>query len=168
MPSLRTEHLTMVPLSRAICDSALRDRERLARLLGAHVPDDWPGPDFAGFLPALQRALREDPGCGEWLGVIIRTADRVVVGDMGFHGPPDDEGGVEIGYSILPEYRRLGYASEMARALIDWALARRDVTMVTATGVSAGNQASIRVLEKVGMRQARQDGDLLAWELRRP
>lgn len=167
MPNLQTERLTLVPLSREIAECALRDRERLAALLGARVPDDWPGPDFAGFLPVLLRALREDPHCGEWLGVIVHTASRVVVGDMGFHGPPDDEGIVEIGYSILPDHRRQGYAFEMARALIDWALAQPEVKSVTATGVAADNRGSIRVLEKVGMRCTECEGDLLMWELHR-
>ena len=168
MPFLQTERLTLVPLSREIAMSAMRDRARLAALLAAHVPDDWPEPDFAGFLPVLRRALRKDPACGEWFGIIIHTADRTVVGDMGFHGPPDEEGMVEIGYSILPAFRRRGYAFEMARALIGWALARPEITRITATGVAAGNRGSIRVLEKVGMQCTRRDGDLLSWELRRP
>lgn len=168
MPFLRTERLTLVPLSREMAECALRDRARLAMLLDARVPDDWPGADFAGFLPILRRVLRQDPSCSEWLGVIVQTAGRVVVGDMGFHGPPDDEGMVEIGYSILPEFRRRGYAFEMASALIDWALARPEVTSVTATGVAAGNRGSIRVLEKVGMRCTGHEGELLTWELRKP
>jgi RimJ/RimL family protein N-acetyltransferase len=56
----------------------------------------------------------------------------------------------------------------MARALVDWALARPEVTSITATGVAAGNRGSIRVLEKVGMRCTMRESDLLTWELRKP
>ncbi|WP_369125201.1 GNAT family N-acetyltransferase [Alicyclobacillus fastidiosus] len=34
--------------------------------------------------------------------------------------PPDQQGNVEIGYDIIPEYQGRGYATEMAKAFIRW------------------------------------------------
>jgi RimJ/RimL family protein N-acetyltransferase len=58
---------------------------------------------------------------------------------------------VDIGYALLPRYWSKGYAVEAARAVREYA---RDVIglkrLVAIT--DPANQASIRVLEKIGMR----------------
>ena len=48
-------------------------------------------------------------------------APRALVGVIGFGGAPKD-GRVVIGYSIAPEFRRRGVASEAVGALVTWAL----------------------------------------------
>src|SRR4051794_5350896 len=54
--------------------------------------------------------ISEDPGSAPWLVRAVLDADGRVVGHAGFHGPPDGRGMVEIGYSIVPQHRRRGYA----------------------------------------------------------
>lgn len=93
--------------------------------------------------------------------VIVERATGTVVGDAGFHGPPDD-GTVEIGYSVVPDRRRRGYASEAATALCRWALRRPDVRAVVASCAS-DNVGSIRTLERSGFIRVGVDGDLLRW-----
>ena len=56
----------------------------------------------------------------------------------------------EIGYCILPEYRRQGYCTEAARALIKYTFENCGAHRVVAM-CSARNKASYRVLEKAGM-----------------
>ena len=58
-----------------------------------------------------------------------------MIGTCGFKGPPTDDGTVEIGYGVLPEFRRQGHATEAARGLIEHALAHPTVTRVKAGGV---------------------------------
>ena len=70
---------------------------------------------------------------------------------------------VEIGYGITPSYRRQGYASEAARAMIAWAFSCPDVKRVTAECLE-DNTGSIRVLENAGMQRTGQEGDMLRWE----
>ena len=84
---------------------------------------------------------------GVW--VIVERATGTVVGDIGFMGPPDDRATVEIGYSVVPDRRRRGYATEAARAMVGWALRRPDVNAVVA-GCDEDNVASIRTLERTG------------------
>jgi ribosomal-protein-alanine N-acetyltransferase len=164
---IETARLTLAPMTRDIARAALRDRAALARLLGASVPDDWPGPDLAGWLPALARDLERDPALGEWVRLATQRAERRLVGDMGFHGPPNAVGTVEIGYIIVAGARRQGYATEGARALVDWAFARPDVRRVVAR-CAPDNTASIRVLERLGMERRPVLDAMLHWELRRP
>ena len=54
---------------------------------------------------------------------MIRREDRLAVGSMGFKAPPDGTGTVEIGYAVNRSHRGRGYATEMAAALVAWALA---------------------------------------------
>jgi RimJ/RimL family protein N-acetyltransferase len=60
---------------------------------------------------------------------------------------------VEILYAVGPELWRRGYATEAARAVLCWAFEFTDLPRVFA-GADAGNTASFRVMEKLGMRFA--------------
>jgi RimJ/RimL family protein N-acetyltransferase len=72
------------------------------------------------------------------------------VGTCGFKGPPAD-GVVEIAYGIDPEHQRKGYATEVARALVDYAFSRENVRLVRAHTLPDA-VASKRVLNKCGFR----------------
>jgi RimJ/RimL family protein N-acetyltransferase len=90
-----------------------------------------------------------------------------MVGHAGFHLPPrplavalddptfagrrepDADGAVEIGYTIFPSGRGRGYATEAVTALVEWAASSSQVRAMLAT-VARGNEASVRVLERVG------------------
>jgi len=106
----------------------------------------------------MQAAANPD---GERFGVwlMIERDTNTVVGDVGFLGPPDD-GLLEIGFSVLPGYRRRGYASEAARAMVAWALREPGVRGVVAR-CDADNEASIGVIQRVGfVRTDEVDGQI--------
>ena len=46
------------------------------------------------------------------------SKERSLVGSGGYFGPPGREGVVEIGYSVLPEWQRRGYATEIVNSLV--------------------------------------------------
>jgi RimJ/RimL family protein N-acetyltransferase len=71
------------------------------------------------------------------------------VGVAGYKGAPDVAGVVEIGYGVVPEQRRRGFASEAVRALVSRAFADPRVTAVTAQTLP-GLDASIGVLRGTG------------------
>jgi RimJ/RimL family protein N-acetyltransferase len=75
----------------------------------------------------------------------------VALGDATFVGvrEPDVEGVVELGYTIFPSERGRGYATEAVTALVEWAVETEEVRVVLAAIVH-GNDASVRVLERVG------------------
>jgi RimJ/RimL family protein N-acetyltransferase len=84
----------------------------------------------------------EDPSSAAWItGVVWDPERRLAVGKAGYHGPPDERGMVEVGYSIDPQYRRQGYARAALRALVDRAAREPGVTTVWAS-VSPDNVAS--------------------------
>lgn len=57
---------------------------------------------------------------------------------------------VDIGYAWLPGHRGHGYAAEAAAAVLDYAYTSLRMPRVLAI-VSEGNDASMRLLEKIGM-----------------
>ncbi|WP_432080856.1 GNAT family N-acetyltransferase [Streptomyces sp. WAC 04229] len=102
----------------------------------------------------------------EWgVFALVRREDGRAVGGMGFHGPPDEDGRVEIGYDLAEAARGHGYATEALRALSAWALARDEVTSVFATTEPA-NVASQAVITRAGFTRVAGDEGQLAYELR--
>lgn len=79
--------------------------------------------------------------------------ERKTIGCCGFKGLPTPDGTCEIGYGLLAEFRRKGYASEAARGLIEWAFSHAEVTRVVAETYPE-LALSIRVMEKNGLRFA--------------
>ena len=102
----------------------------------------------AAYREMLQGAL-DHPEQWEWYAIwIIERKDGCKVGDLCFKGRNDD-GSVEIGYGILPEYQGRGYATEAVEAMVSWALCQSGVRRVEAE-TEPDNKASQRVLEKCG------------------
>ena len=117
-------------------------------------------------LPHFIEAMEQDPLGQVWDGIILHKADQVAIGGIGFHGPPDEAGMVEIGYNIIPAYGGQGYATEMARRVIGWAFQTPGIEIITAQ-CRDDNSGSIRVLEKVGMHRLPPEGQMLKWQLRK-
>jgi len=164
---LKTNRLHMAPWTAERAEAALNSKQTLSTLLGGvAVPEDFPNqPVRDHVLPNKLLELRAEPDRGVWSGIIVHEADNIVIGSMGFKTPPSSDGLVEIGYDIIPDYQGNGYATEMAQALIAWAFEQSSVRMVIAECLP-DNWASIRVLQKVGMRQVKSSKDtLLRWEL---
>jgi len=162
---LHTERLTLVALTPDLARAALENRAKLGRMLGARVPQTWPGADFARMLPRIARGFEHVSPGAEPTRLIVHERDRVLIGETGFHGPPDGSGTIEVGYSIIPAYRGQGFASEATRALIDRALSRPGIRRIVAECLD-DNVASIKVLEKLGMRRTGSVGETLRFELR--
>ena len=95
---------------------------------------------------------------------ILRAFDGLVVGSIGFFGPPDDVNGVpetEVGYGLVADARGHGAATEALRGLL--AETDRGGVRIRAS-VLPDNTASIRVLAKCGfteLRGANEDGELV-------
>ena len=78
---------------------------------------------------------------------MVLRRPRTLVGVVGYKGMPKD-GTVEVGYGIVAEHQRRGYATEATRALVDQAFATPGVTRVIAETLP-GLAPSIGVLEKL-------------------
>jgi [ribosomal protein S5]-alanine N-acetyltransferase len=97
---------------------------------------------------------------------VILPEEDVVIGDVGFHAPPDELGEVSVGFGIVPAARRRGYAVEALSAVLEWALRQPEVRVVHAD-TDLVNLASQRVLLNAGMRLAADEGDRKVYEIHR-
>jgi [ribosomal protein S5]-alanine N-acetyltransferase len=133
-------------------------------------------PALRGFLvsddvsPAWTASLRTIKGSDPWrLGFgVIDKETRSVIGAASFKGPPDAGGMVEIAYGIVPSFQGRGYATEAARALIDFAQNEANVQQIIAHTMPEAN-ASTRVLKNCGFAFAGEvidpeDGRVWRWE----
>ncbi|MEN8652587.1 GNAT family protein [Streptomyces sp. 21So2-11] len=97
--------------------------------------------------------LSDHPDGAPW---ILRTLAcepaGAVVGHAGFHGPPDEVGMVEVGYAVLPEFRRRGHARAMLVELLRRAAADPGATTVRAS-ISPGNVASEATIAGFGFQE---------------
>ena len=140
-------------------------RQARAMLLGRPEPDlpweeGFPLPSVRG---ALERIVTAD-GTGHDLQpyfayVIVRLADGMAVGDAGFHGPPGEDGEVEIGYALVPAARGNGLAAEATGLLVEWARSQPGVHSVAAR-VDPSNVPSRRLLERLGFEPDGERGGL--------
>ncbi|MFF4834838.1 GNAT family N-acetyltransferase [Streptomyces sp. NPDC001315] len=119
--------------------------------------------EAAGMLVKAYEAGVHRPEWGVF--ALVRTEDGRAVGGMGFHGAPDDDGRVEIGYDLVEAARGQGYATEALGALSEWALARDEVRSLFAT-VERDNVRSQAVVSRAGFTRVSADGKEFAYELR--
>lgn len=147
-------------------------REVRALLDGGAVPGrrlhpDYPLPDSMHAMAMLLGAHEAVTGTrlvhrpAWWIHQIV--LDAVVVGDIGFHGPPPAEPPyeVEIGYLVVPGLRGRGVATQACAQLLRLAwLEGADVVLAE---TEPGNVASERVLEKNGFQRGADGG----WSINR-
>ena len=151
----------------------------LARVLAGPAADDadsqsWaPGYPLPGTRVAARNLVRqaeaaEDGGNGQWgmFQIILRETGEVI-GDIGFHGPPDQAGTVEIGYSLVEQYRGRGLVGESALAICGLAWSQPGVTRIIAQ-TDEGNAASAGVLRHAGFREDGVAEGLRNFSLDRP
>ena len=146
---------------RLILESLEETRKRIDAMSDedkVDLPPHW--------LSLLAAATHPDP----WiLGFnMVRRDDDVHIGKIGFKGPPNGEGMVEIAYCVEEDQQGNGYATEAAVAATQEALQQDDVRFVRAHTLPEPN-ASTRVLTKAGFRNVGQvvdpeDGPVWRWE----
>jgi RimJ/RimL family protein N-acetyltransferase len=171
--TLATERLELVPGTPDTMRAALESRAALAAALGVVVPDTWP-PEFLD-PPALEwtlARLEEAAGREHWWLYFILLRDgsggRTLIGSAGYKGPPDAGGTVELGYGIVRDQHRRGYASETTRALVERAFARPGIRRVIAETLPE-LVGSIGVLRKCGFRHIGEGSEpgVIRYELTR-
>ena len=176
VPPIRSPRLDLVSLSPGVLEALLDGRRDDAEAqLPVALPPDWPDEDVEPFLRLRLGQMLGEPELQRWLvRALVRRRDGVMVGHAGFHGPHGSHGlasaTAELGYTVFPTYRRRGYATEAAVALMEWAEgegARRFVA-----SVAPGNEPSLAIVRKLGFVQTgeqwdEEDGLELVFELDR-
>ena len=169
--AIETDHLALTPYS---------PEQLLALIEGEKRFEESFGLPAAGGLrsfvvsdevsPAWLAQLRESRAADPWVHgfAIVHRETGSVIGNLGFTGPPDDDGIVEIAYGIVPAFQGRGYATEATGAGVAFAFACDRVRLVRAHTLPTLG-ASTRVLTKCGFKRTGEienpeDGLVWRWE----
>lgn len=150
-----TPRLELVPATPELLAAALAGPIELSRIFAAQVPATWP-PEFLDddayrFTSARLQANPDQHGWWMYFVLLRLPQSRALIGSAGYKGPPDESRSVEIGYGIVSEHRRQGYATEALAGLLHRAFALPAVERVIGETLPE-LIGSIRVLEKAGFR----------------
>jgi ribosomal-protein-alanine N-acetyltransferase len=102
--------------------------------------------------------VASDPTALDWIARAAVTPEGEVVGLVGFHGPPDERGMVEVAYGVDPAFRRRGWARALLAVALDWAASEPSVSVVRAS-ISPSNEASLATLRPFGVEQVGEQMD---------
>ena len=168
---IETVHLQLIPCSPEHLLALIAGEERFEERFGlpaadglrAFIVSDEVSP---AWLVRLRASMAADP----WVDgfAIVHRESPSVIGTVGFKGPPDEHGVVEIAYGIVRVFQGRGYATEAAEAAVAFAFGSGQVRLVRAHTLPTLN-ASTRVLAKCGFKRTGEvedpeDGLVWRWE----
>jgi ribosomal-protein-alanine N-acetyltransferase len=149
-------------------------RDAIAWLASYQIPTDFPDAGALKLLRYRRDQIANDASWVPWsLRAIVLRETMAMVGFVNFHGPPGindtaTPGAVELGWTVFPNHRRKGYATETARTLMIWAATEHGIRRFVSS-TTPDNAPSLRVHDKLGFARTGQvvDGEII-FELRRP
>jgi [ribosomal protein S5]-alanine N-acetyltransferase len=148
---IQTDRLELVAVWAELARAAIDDRQKLAQLLNARIPEQFPPEIMRDVMEYFAQQLEADPdlvGWWVWYSVLSQAGqERVLIGAAGFNGYPDKDGNLLLGYSVVEGYEGQGYATETVQGLLSWAFNQPRVKQVVATTFPE-HVASLRVMEK--------------------
>ena len=151
--TLTTKRLLLIPMTHEQVRSVIIGEEIPHQGTSIEKDPHWPRKDTLDILPVADQILesQEHPS-GFEIWMIVNRDTQTVIGDIGFHGPPDEVGNVEIGCGLVESKQSQGFGSEALRALMEWALKQPEVNSISATCLLT-NQPSRKILENNQMRE---------------
>lgn len=165
LKNVHTDRLILFPITLEITKALLAGSNKEIKKIGINPNENWPTEDTKDILPIILETLEENKmpsGFETWM--IVRKDNMQVIGDIGFHGQPDENGVVEVGFGLVEEERNKGFGTEALKAIINWASSQENVKSITADCLIT-NKPSARILEKVGMKEINRDSKLIYWKL---
>jgi RimJ/RimL family protein N-acetyltransferase len=154
--SIETARLRLRPVRMDDLEELVRLHEdpEVARFMSS------PGRDW--LVERIEINEREWAKEGRGLLAIVKRDGGGFLGRAGLkHWPQFDE--IEVGWVLHPEARGNGYATEAARACLEWGFESFDLPYITAM-IRPDNTPSIAVAERLGMSPLRSD-ELLGAEV---
>ena len=170
---LTSERVDLIPFNEEHFQAILtHDNIRLGELLNISTPQVWS--EFPAAQEAIQslyeifKSLNNDLRWGSYF--IVLKHQGTLIGTCCYKGKPDSNNHVEIGYEINAEYQNKGFATEVSKALINFAFSQHIAGLKAHT--LAEENASVQVLKKCNFKFAAEiddpeDGLIWAWVLDR-
>ena len=149
-----TSRLSLTAITPEMVLSEKSGDGRLGELLQCAIPANWPPehwePHVFDFLLTQLAEHPEQLGWPRYVSFVPPGERRTLIGTLGAFTKAARPSVCEIGYSILAPYEGRGFATEGARALIDYLRGDERLDSVIAHTFPS-IPGSIRVMEKCGM-----------------
>lgn len=132
----------------------LNDKEELLKLHSHPDVQIYTGEPIVESIEEIEKAIRirienyKKYGFGRWATFLKNGMQFVGWAGLAYL-PEFDE--IDLGYRFLPEYWGLGIATEASRAILTYGFDSLKIKKIIAIALKE-NKASIRVMEKVGMK----------------
>jgi len=150
-----TQRLTIRPLTREEMHLLANAPAELELLLGVPLSESLLSEETREavvqvLLPNLEQTGKDPLFWTMW--IVIEKSSGRIAGGICFHGEPDENGEVEIGYGTDSGFQGQGIMTEVVAGVLKWLGGQPRVRAVRAE-TDITNPASIRVLEKNGFRE---------------
>ena len=165
---LITERLILIPYTIDLCRNILNSDYKDLEVLNLKKGKSWPDADVLDTLPRIINNLNKvefPTGYESWM--IIKKDTMEIIGDLGFKGFNNEEENIDLGYGIIKEERRKGYAVEAVSKIIEWAFTNKIIKEITANCLTE-NMSSINLLNKINFKQVKTENDMMYWNLINP
>lgn len=162
---LITEKLILKPFTISFCQNILNNDFSDLEKWSYQKGKSWPDSDVLETLPRIINNLTKvgsPTGYESWM--IIKKDTLEIIGDLGFKGFNNKEENIDLGYGIIKEERRKGFAEEAVREIIKWAFSNKIIKEITANCLTE-NSGSINLLTKFNFTQIRIENDMIYWNL---
>lgn len=167
MVMVETENLLLKPLSRSFMTAILENKRTDLENEGFEISSEWLELETYNYLDIIRSFLSEDyEPDGFYTWAIIEKTSKKMIGDIGFKGAPNQIGIIDVGYSVVPQFRGKGYATEALKAIAGWAFSLDNVKRISAD-CAEGNIASVHVLKNAGFRDMFTEDGQIFWELKK-
>jgi RimJ/RimL family protein N-acetyltransferase len=154
--SIETPRLVLRSLPPAALAALVAGEQAEASRLAGCALGDFPDEERAIAAVRL-KDIADDPDYLPWsLRAMALKPSLTFVGHFNFHAKPGADylkelapGAVELGYFVMPDRRRQGFAEEAALAMMGWAAKAHGVTRFVVS-ISPQNAPSVAMARKLG------------------
>ncbi|SFB25954.1 GNAT family N-acetyltransferase [Clostridium frigidicarnis] len=164
LKNIHTNRLILIPITLEITKSLINGSSKEIEKLGIKCDKKWPTKDTMDILPIINNSLEKSKistGFETWM--IVDKNNKRIIGDIGFHGRPNENGEVEVGFGLVEHERGKGFGSESLNAIMDWLNFQESVKVINAECLIS-NKPSARILKKAGLKEVNRDNELIYWE----
>jgi len=149
-----TSRLALIAIAPETVWSEKAGDKRLGELIGCTIPKNWPHIDWEphvfDFLLAQFDQHPDQIGWARYIALPFSDDSRTLIGTVGAFTKSAAPYEAEIGYSLLPQFEARGFATEAAKALVEFLRLDDRITSIIAHTFPS-IPGSIRVMEKCGM-----------------
>lgn len=137
-PDILTPRLELIAITLEMIRAGMTKSPDFAILVNAELPPEWPPTDWDEhayeYTVGKMTLYPGFHGWGRYIALKPTTGGgrRTLIGTCGATLPIELNDDPEIGYGLLPQYQRLGYASEAVAALVGWIFSHPHVRSVNA------------------------------------